>query len=96
MGGGGGGGGGPGGGAGGFPGGIPSFNLSSILSNLNPQMMIMALPMLFMALQALSSLFSLIINYWYVLLILPLVPAQHRKQAMMMIFMYCTMGGFLF
>ena len=56
----------------------------------------MALPMLLMAFQAISSLFSLIINYWYILLILPLVPAQHRKQAMMMILMYCMMGGFMF
>lgn len=92
---GGGGGGRSGGGTGGMPGGGLNFNLSNFLSNLNPQMLLYALPLLFMALQALSSLFSLIVNYWYILLILPLVPAQYRKQALMMIFMYCTMGGFL-
>lgn len=73
-----------------------NFNLFNLLSNLNPQMLLYALPLLFVALQVLSSLFSLIVNYWYILLILPLVPAQHRKQAVMMIIMYCTMGGFLF
>jgi hypothetical protein len=42
------------------------------LSNLNPQMLMYSLPLLFMAFQALSSVFSLLVNYWYVLLILPL------------------------
>ena len=35
------------------------------------------------------------VNYWYVLLVLPLVPAQHRKQAVMMLIMYSMFGGFL-
>ena len=52
-----------------MPGG---FNLKSLLSNLNPQMLMYSLPLLFMAFQALSSVFSLLVNYWYVLLILPL------------------------
>lgn len=61
--------GGAGAGGSGMPGG---FNLKSLLSNLNPQMLMYSLPLLFMAFQALSSVFSLLVNYWYVLLILPL------------------------
>lgn len=91
------------GGFGGFPGasrsggagsgGEMGFDLGRILSNINPQMLLYCLPLLFIAFQAMSTLFSLVFNYWYVLLFLPLVPAQHRKQAVMLILMYCMMGG---
>ena len=52
-------------------------------------------PLILMVFQALSSLLSVLVNYWYVLLVLPLVPAQHRKQAVMMLIMYSMFGGFL-
>ena len=31
-------------------------------------------------------------SYWYVLLILPMVPAPQRKQVMMMMFLYSMFG----
>ena len=82
-------------GAGGNGGGMPNIDLRSILSNLSPQAVIYAIPLILMVFQALSSLLSVLVNYWYVLLVLPLVPAQHRKQAVMMLIMYSMFGGFL-
>lgn len=82
-------------GAGGNGGGMPNVDFRSILSNLSPQAVIYAIPLILMVFQALSSLLSVLINYWYVLLVLPLVPAQHRKQAVMMMIMYSMFGGFL-
>ena len=82
-------------GAGGNGGGMPNIDLRAILSNLSPQAVIYAIPLILMVFQALSSLLSVLVNYWYVLLVLPLVPAQHRKQAVMMLIMYSMFGGFL-
>jgi hypothetical protein len=86
---------GAGAGGAGMPGGI-NFDLKGLLSNLNPQMVIYALPLLFVGLQVLSSVVSLVANYWYMLLIIPLVPAQYRKQVVIMAIMYSTMGGMVF
>ena len=44
-----------------------------------------------MGFNILSSLFSLVANYWYVLLILPMVPAP-QEQVMMMMFLYSMFG----
>jgi hypothetical protein len=49
-----------------------------------------------MAFNALTSLFSLVTRYWYVLVLVPALPPQHRKRALMMIMMYVTMGGIMF
>ena len=88
--------GGMGGGAGGGAGGVPGFdfNLGSVAKGLlsNPAMLIYGLPLIMMGFNILSSLFSLVANYWYVLLILPMVPAPQRKQVMMMMFLYSMFG----
>lgn len=88
--------GGMGGGAGGGAGGVPGFdfNLGSVVKGLlsNPAMLIYGLPLIMMGFNILSSLFSLVANYWYVLLILPMVPAPQRKQVMMMMFLYSMFG----
>lgn len=84
------------GGMGGGAGGVPSFdfNLGSVVKGLlsNPAMLIYGLPLIMMGFNILSSLFSLVANYWYVLLILPMVPAPQRKQVMMMMFLYSMFG----
>ena len=88
--------GGMGGGAGGGAGGVPSFdfNLGSVAKGLlsNPATLIYGLPLIMMGFNILSSLFSLVANYWYVLLILPMVPAPQRKQVMMTMFLYSMFG----
>ena len=82
----------PRGGAGaGSPGGF-NFNLA----NVSPQTLLYAIQFLLMALNALTSLFSLVTRYWYVLVLVPALPPQHRKRALMMIMMYVTMGGIMF
>jgi len=88
--------GGMGGGGGGAAGGMPSFdfNIGSVVKGLlsNPGMLIYGLPLIMMGFNILSSLFSLVVNYWYVLMILPMVPAPQRKQVMVMMFMYAMFG----
>lgn len=88
--------GGMGGGGGGAGGGMPSFdfNIGSVVKGLlsNPGMLIYGLPLIMMGFNILSSLFSLVVNYWYVLMILPMVPAPQRKQVMVMMFMYAMFG----
>jgi hypothetical protein len=80
-----------GGGAGG--GSAPSFDFGALARNLSPQAIVYAIPLVVMALQAVSSLASLAWRYWYVLLIMPLVPAQHRRNAMMAAFLWSVFGG---
>ena len=88
--------GGMGGGGGRAAGGMPSFdfNIGSVVKGLlsNPGMLIYGLPLIMMGFNILSSLFSLVVNYWYVLMILPMVPAPQRKQVMVMMFMYAMFG----
>ena len=85
-----------GGGGGGAAGGMPSFdfNIGSMVKGLlsNPGLLIYGLPLIMMGFNILSSLFSLVVNYWYVLMILPMVPAPQRKQVMVMMFMYAMFG----
>jgi hypothetical protein len=75
---------------------MPSFdfNIGSVVKGLlsNPGMLIYGLPLIMMGFNILSSLFSLVVNYWYVLMILPMVPAPQRKQVMVMMFMYAMFG----